>query len=176
MKAQEPQPGPSRMDEDDPGRDRAQFIAMAIIRASTKLDARNRVAVAFKAASDAAAEWDRRESRQRTHQIKTVPLDTMLDEPSQESFLQALADKEHADIRIAKLLAKLPTRERTVVERYGFHGETLSEVAKLLGVSASRTRQLFLAAIRRLGGWYLNDRKSRWRYPLEKSSARGLLF
>ena len=174
MNTSPPHPALERVDEDDSGRARAQFIALAIVRASSKLAARDRLAIAFKAATDAAAEWDRRESRQRRNGIKTVSIDTLLDEPAQESFVQALIDREHADIRIAKLLARLPDRERTVVERYGFQGETLQAVAKHLGVSTTRARQLYLAAVKRLGGANFTCRGDRWSYPLEKSSARCL--
>lgn len=44
----------------------------------------------------------------------------------------------------------LPPQERTVIQHYYFHGETLKQIKALLGVSESRVSQIHASAVRRL--------------------------
>jgi RNA polymerase sigma factor (sigma-70 family) len=63
-------------------------------------------------------------------------------------------DEKEIAVRLAEVMAGLPSRERSILNRrYGLHGtepETLAEIAGDLGISAERVRQLQNAAVARL--------------------------
>lgn len=51
---------------------------------------------------------------------------------------------------LAGAVDSLPPQERTVIQRYYFHGETLKQIKALLGVSESRVSQIHASAVGRL--------------------------
>jgi len=59
--------------------------------------------------------------------------------------------------RLHKAIAKLPERERMIIERTYFDGATLEEVAVELGISESRVCQLRTQAVARLRAQLLGD-------------------
>lgn len=150
-------------------RDREQHIALARTKA--------RKAGANLAAStrNAGIDYDRTMKAQRKKDRRTKRLDDLLNEPFQDTFLHALADLEHAHVRIEQMLAKLPDRERQVM-RAALQGVPYTDLATTMQVSPARVRQLYLTAVKRLGGDHFTCRSDKWRYPLGKSSARCLSF
>ena len=89
----------------------------------------------------------------------TGELGELLPDPSAEDPAEVAA-RDDARHRLAKALAALPERERTVlVERTGFDTEprSLRAIGKDLGVSRERARQLEGAALREL-----RDRRREW--------------
>jgi DNA-directed RNA polymerase sigma subunit (sigma70/sigma32) len=148
-------------------RDREQHIALARTRA------RKEGANVPASMRNAAIDYDRAMKTQRKKDRMTKRLDTLLTEPFQDSFVHALADLEHAQVRIDQMLAKLPDRERQVM-RASIEGVPYTEQAAIMRISPGRVRQLYLAAVKRLGGDRFNCRSDRWSYPLQKSSARSL--
>jgi DNA-directed RNA polymerase specialized sigma24 family protein len=149
--------------------DREQHVALA------RTKARKAGGNVQASARNAGIDYDRAMNTQRKKDRMTKRLDDLLTEPFQDTFLHALADLEHAQVRIEQMLAKLPDRERQVM-RAALQGVPYTDLAKTMQISPTRVRQLYLTAVKRLGGDRFTCRSDKWRYTLEKSSARSLRF
>ena len=63
-----------------------------------------------------------------------------------------ISDIERSELHdeLAGAVDSLPPQERTVIQHYYFHGETLKQIKELLGVSESRVSQIHASAVGRL--------------------------
>lgn len=59
-------------------------------------------------------------------------------------------DRPHLLVRMHDEISRLPNRERTIILRRWFQGETLKEVSHMLGITSERVRQLESAALVKL--------------------------
>ncbi len=81
-----------------------------------------------------------------------------IEDPDAADPLQSLQFEEKKEI-LAKVLAKLPEKEKLVVTLYYYEGLTVKEIAEVMGISSSRVSQLHGKAILRLRG-HLSRMKS----------------
>lgn len=75
---------------------------------------------------------------------KTIPLIELIGEP--DADLERVGESEY----VTQMLARLPAREREVVERHVLGGETEASIGKDLGVSESRISQICATALSRI--------------------------
>lgn len=68
------------------------------------------------------------------------------DSPEAEAIVGELESRR----QLSALIARLPKRERELVQRHYFGEDDLQDVAKALGISKSRTSHIHLAALARL--------------------------
>jgi len=103
MRRREPKVGKDRMDEDDPGRDRAQFIAQQIVAAVQRPGVQDPISLALKVGQDAASSWDRKEKIQRGRDARTTSLQNLLSDPEIPDDFDAIAAREQVTHILASI-------------------------------------------------------------------------
>jgi len=67
-----------------------------------------------------------------------------------ESDVTGEIERNELHDELVSAVDALPSQERTVIQRYYFHGETLKQIKALLGVSESRVSQIHASGVARL--------------------------
>jgi RNA polymerase sigma factor for flagellar operon FliA len=98
---------------------------------------------------------------------QTVSLDETPqgEEGNRQDWQEQIADEEVAQAidrcLVRDLVARLPERERLIIERLFWDGDNLATIAKDLRVSIPRVHQLKEQAIARLREWMGKERQTR---------------